>query len=342
MIEIAVVGGGPAGSYCAYCLAASSLYPVIFDHTHPREKPCGGLVTPFAQTLFPFLKKLPIKHGEKSKLHLISPSGRQVWLSTRKCKIRTFSRLKLDQFLVNMAVDKGAELIKEKVIGLGRKKDFWEVKTTCRSYYAKILIGADGVNSLVRKSTIGPLSKMDKGVSCGYLVRGLEKEDITIRFLAHRKGYMWVIPRDDQTSLGIGSCEASRSYGLRRELDIFIEQQYPHAEIISKWAALIPNVKDFKTFQIPVAGLNWILIGDAAGHVSPITGEGIMYALLDGELAAQAVVENNPEMFNELWKEAYGSSLFIDVKLRKRLYTRPGLELYCKFLKLQNTLYIDQ
>lgn len=65
-----------------------------------------------------------------------------------------------------------------------------------------------------------------------------------------------------------------------------------------------------------------------------------MYALLDGELAAQAIVENKPEMFNELWKEAYGSSLFIDVKLRKRLYTRPGLELYCGFLKLQDALYL--
>jgi len=333
MLEIAVVGGGPAGSYCAYCLAANSLYPVIFDHTHPREKPCGGLVTPFAQRLFPFLKTLPIKHGEKSKLHLISPSGRQVWLSTRKGKIRTFSRLKLDQFLVNMAVDKGAKLIKEKVIALERKKDFWKLKTAHRSYNAKILIGADGVNSLVRRRTIGPLSKVDKAVCCGYLVKGLEKEDITIRFLAHRKGYMWVIPRDDQTSLGIGTSEASRSYGLRRELDTFIEQQYPQAKIISKWAALIPNVKNLKTLQIPVAGLSWILIGDAAGHVSPISGEGIMCALLDAELAAQAIVVNKPKKFNELWKEVYGSSLFIDVKLRKRLYTRPGLELYCKFLK---------
>jgi len=342
MIEIAVVGAGPAGSFCAYCLAEDSLYPVIFDHTHPREKPCGGLVTPLAQRLFPFLKELPIKHGEKSEIHLISPSGRQVCISIRRSKIRTFSRLKLDKFLVNMAVKKGAELIQEKVVALERKKDFWKVKTACGSYQAKILIGADGVNSLVRRSIIGPLSKMDKGICCGYLVRGLEKEDIVIRFLAHRKGYMWVIPRDDQTSLGIGTFESSRSYGLRQELDIFIQQQYPHAEMISRWAALIPNIKNFKTLQIPIAGLNWILIGDAAGHVSPTTGEGIMYALLDGELAAQAVVENEPERFNELWREACGSSLFVDVKLRKRLYTRSALELYCKFLKFGNILHIDR
>jgi flavin-dependent dehydrogenase len=261
-----------------------------------------------------------------------------VWLSTLKGKICTFSRLRLDQFLVNMAVDKGAELIREKVIALKRKKDFWEVKTTRQSYHAKILIGADGVSSLVRRSTIGSLSKMDKGICCGYLVRGLEKEDITIRFLGHRKGYIWVIPRDDQTSLGIGITEASRSVGLRRELDMFITKQYPHAEMVSKWAALIPNIKSIRTLQVPVAGRNWILIGDAAGHVSPTTGEGIMYALLDGELAAQAIADNNPEIFNELWKKAYGSNFFTNVILRKWLYTKPGLELYCKFLKHQNCL----
>jgi len=342
MIEIAVVGGGPAGSYCAYCLAEGSLSPVIFDHTHPREKPCGGLVTPLAQRFFPFLKEVPIKHGERSEIRLISPSGRQVCLSTRRSKIRTFSRLKLDQYLVNMAVKEGAELIQEKVVALERKNHFWKIKTTRAFYHVKILIGADGVNSLVRGSIIGPLSKMDKGVCCGYIAKGLEKEDITLKFLARRKGYMWVIPRDDQTSLGIGTSEVSRSYGLRRELDIFIQQQYPHAEIVSRWAALIPNIKDVKTFRISLAGPEWILIGDAAGHVNPIVGEGILYALLDGELAAQAVVEKKPEMFNELWKEAYGSSLFIDVKLRKTLYTRPSLELYCKFLKLGNTLHLDQ
>jgi geranylgeranyl reductase family protein len=339
MVEIAIVGGGPAGSRCGYCLAEGGLYPVIFDHTHPREKPCGGLVTPLAQSLFPFLKKLPIRHGEKDKLRLISPSGKETCLSLRRGKMHCFSRLKLDQFLINMAVEKGAELVKEKVIAIERKGGFWKIKTTHRFHHAQVLIGADGVNSLVRRSIIGPLSKRDKGVCCGYLVKGLEEEDIIFKFLAHRKGYIWLVPRDDHTSLGIGTFEESRSYRLRQELDIFVEQQHPHVEMVSKWAATIPNIKNLKTLQIPVAGSSWILIGDAAGHVSPASGEGIAYALLDGELAAQAVIEDNPQTFNELWKEAYGKSLFVGVKLSKWIYTRPGLELYCKFLKLQNALY---
>jgi len=338
MIEVAIVGGGPAGSYCAYCLAENDVNSVIFDHTHPREKPCGGLVPPLAQKLFPFLKEIPIEHCERNKIYFISPYGKRVCLSCRKSKLLCFSRLKLDQFLVNMAVNKGAELIKEKVIAVERKKDLWKVRTTRQSYLVKTLIGADGVNSLVRRSIIGSLSKVDKGFCYGYLVKGLEKEDLTIRFLFHRTGYIWVLPRAVHTSLGIGCAEISRSHGLKRELDIFIEQHYSHVEKISRWAALIPDVKDVKTFRIPLAGPNWILIGDAAGHVNPIIGEGIMYALLDGELAAQAVIENNPQLFDSLWRESYGWSLFRDVKLMKWVYKKPFLELYCKYLKFQSLI----
>jgi len=338
MIEVAIVGGGPAGSYCAYCLAKNDVNPIIFDHTHPREKPCGGLVSPLAQKLFPFLKEIPIEHCERNKIYFISPYGKRLCLSSRKSKLLCFSRLKLDQFLVNMAVNKGAELIKEKVIAVERKRNLWKVRTTRQSYIAKTLIGADGVNSLVRTNIIGPLSKVDKGFCYGYFVKGLEKEDLTIRFLFHRTGYIWVLPRAVHTSLGIGCAEISRSHGLKRELDVFIEQHYSHVEKISRWAALIPNVKDVKTFRIPVAGPNWILIGDAAGHVNPIIGEGIMYALLDGELAAQAIVENNPQLFDSLWRESYGWSLFRDIKLMKWLYKKPFLELYCKYLKFQSLI----
>lgn len=338
MIEVAIVGGGPAGSYCAYCLAENDVFPVIFDHSHPREKPCGGLVSPLAQKRLPFLTEIPIEHGERNEIYLISPYGKRVCLSSRKSKLLCFSRLKLDQYLLNIAVNKGAKLVKEKVIALERKWDLWKVKTTTQSYIAKMLIGADGVNSLVRRSIIGPLSKWDKGVCYGYLVRGLEKEDLTIRFLFHRIGYIWVFPRARHTSLGIGCAEISRSHGLKRELDTFIEQHHPHVKKISRWAALIPHVKDVKTFRIPLAGSNWILIGDAAGHVNPIIGEGITYALLDGKLAAKAVVENNTQMFDRLWRDTYGWDLFKDIKLMKSLCKNPILELYCRYLKFQSLI----
>ncbi|UCC27874.1 MAG: NAD(P)/FAD-dependent oxidoreductase [Candidatus Bathyarchaeota archaeon] len=336
MIEVAIVGGGPAGSYCAYCLAENDVHAVIFDHTHPREKPCGGLVTPLAQKLLPFLKKIPIEHCERNKIYFISPYGKRICLSYGKSKLLCFSRLKLDQYLINMAVNKNAQLINEKVEAVERKGGLWKVKTTRKSYTAKTMIGADGVSSLVRRSTIGPLSRRNKGFCYGYFVRGLEKEDMTIKFLFHKMGYIWVFPRAEHTSVGIGCPDISRSHGLKMELDTFIEQHYPYAEEISRWAALIPSVKTNKTFRIPLAGPNWILIGDAAGHVNPIVGEGILYALLDGELAAQAVVDDSPQLFNKLWKETFGWKLFTDVKLMKWIYKKPVLELYCEYLKFSS------
>jgi geranylgeranyl reductase family protein len=336
VIKVAIVGAGPAGSYCAYRLAEAGIYPSIFDYSHPREKPCGGMISVIAQEFFPFLKALPITHSERNTVNLIAPSGRRLVIGFREGKIIGFSRLKFDQYLLNMAVNEGADLIEEKVIGLERKYGWWKVRTQKQSYAVKTLVGADGVNSMVRRNIIGSLSKRDKGVCFGYFVKGLEKENVTIKFLPTKKGFIWVIPRGDDTSLGIGSAEIRRHHELKNELDAFVSKFCPQAEKISEWTALIPNVKNAKTFRNPIAGSNWILIGDAAGHVNPISGSGIIYALLDGELAAEVIVEDHTELFNKLWIKTYGQPLFLDTMLRGWVYKRPLLELYCMYLKIQS------
>jgi len=71
MIEIAIVGAGPAGAYCASSLARKGFRPVLFDDSHPREKPCGGGITPFAQDEFPFLKDLPFAHEETNQVQIV-------------------------------------------------------------------------------------------------------------------------------------------------------------------------------------------------------------------------------------------------------------------------------
>ena len=335
MIQTAIVGGGPAGAYCAGCLTENGIYPTIFDHTHPREKPCGGLVSSLAQELFPFLRHIPIEHTVKKKFYFVSPNGKKICL---RDNLLGFSRLMFDQYLVNRAVEKGAELINEKVVALRRKGDFWHLKTKKQTYVTKILIGADGVNSLVRRKVIGPISKKDIGLCFGYLVNESVVEDITLIFSPYRKGYLWVIPRGRNICFGICTTEISDSYGLKKELDMFIQKKYPNITKDSSWASLIPNIKDPRTFSVPLAGTNWILIGDAAGHVNPISGEGILYALLDGELASQAIAENSPRRFNQLWTERYGMNLFSKIKTRKWLYKKPVLELYCQTLRGISTL----
>ncbi|KON33116.1 MAG: hypothetical protein AC479_05580 [miscellaneous Crenarchaeota group-6 archaeon AD8-1] len=339
MIKTVIVGGGVSGAYCAYLLAKRGLPPVIFDPSHPREKPCGGLVSLLCLDLFPFLKKLPIKHNERDKIYVISPKGKKVCINFRNKRVFIFSRLEFDRHLLNMAIEKGAEFINKKVTSIERKNNLWEIKTNLQTYLAKTIIGADGVNSLVREKILGPLDSRNKGLCFGYLVRGLEKEEITIRFSPYRNGYLWIIPRSEHTNLGIGCSEIKNSYGIKKELDHFIIDNLPKIEIISKWAAQTPNIKNIQIFNSSLSGKNWILIGDAAGHTSPLSGEGILYSLLDGELAAQAIEMKKPHIFDKLWKETYGRSLFVDIIIGKIVAKKSIRELYCQSLKLEKVVH---
>jgi flavin-dependent dehydrogenase len=211
-----------------------------------------------------------------------------------------------------------------------KKGSLWQLKTNKAIYSVKILIGADGVNSLTRKTIIGQLNVNDKGVCIGYFVKGLENEEVTLKYAPNIKGYIWVMPRKHQTSLGIGSYDLSYFHQLKNELDLFTHDYYPHLEKKTTWGAAIPNVKNVQTFHTPLAGPNWILIGDAAGHVDPVTGEGILYALIDAQLAAQAVQKNSPQLFDRLWREEFGNRLAIRMKIRRWMYKKSVLELYCK------------
>jgi flavin-dependent dehydrogenase len=85
---------------------------------------------------------------------------------------------------------------------------------------------------------------------------------------------------------------------------------------------MLPWATNPKFFKLPCAGNNWILVGDAAGHADPLTGEGILYALWSGKLAAEAIVKNELSHYDKLWKEQYGKKLKERCK-RKEIYYNP-------------------
>jgi len=333
--RVVIIGGGPSGSFCAYNLAKNGIYPIIFDDSHPREKPCGGGISPLAQKKFSFLKKIPIPKGGGNKIEVISPKNIKVTIKGKnKCIV--FSRLHLDSYILNMALKEGAKIIKERVINIKSNKNFWIIKSKKKKIIANIIVGADGVNSLVRKKIVGSFKKDDLSFAFGYFVRGIENRNAIMKFLKDKNGYIWAFQRDDHTSLGIGT-EFKKAKEIKNELDFFIKNYFPHIKIISKWAAFIPMIKHIKTFEIPVAGDNWILIGDAAGHVDPITGEGIFYALWSAELAAKAIIEGNPKKFDELWRKEYGKKLIEGSKLRDIIYNKYILEIIIRIASKSKT-----
>ena len=90
---------------------------------------------------------------------------------------------------------------------------------------------------------------------------------------------------------------------------------------------MLPLAKNPDFFMLPCAGVDWVLVGDAAGHVDPITGEGILYALWSGKLAAEVIKRNELKSYDRLWREEYGNSLRENCARRDMFYNPLMIEL---------------
>jgi flavin-dependent dehydrogenase len=333
-LPIAIVGGGPAGALAGTLLAADGRDVLVFDEKLAWEKPCGGGLTHKALQRFPFLANAggegnPVESNPVEHCELISPSGHRVRFHLRY-PIAIFSRLTLNQFLLERARCSGVELHQERVTRIARSGEDWQLVTNQQEYRASYLILAAGARNSFRSQFLSPISPSDLMVTAGYFIPG-RTSLMQIQFLKGITGYVWVFPRKDHVSAGItGKMGETSTLELRRTLERWLEKHWREGQTPKgqgfRWdgarfySHILPSLRP-QTFEtLEVCGENWAMIGDNAGLVDPITGEGLYYAFRSAELCAGALLAGQPEDYRTLVQQELLPELKLAARVSERFY----------------------
>lgn len=352
--DVLVIGAGPAGSAAAAWSARAGLDTVLLDaETFPRDKPCGDGLTPRAIAELDHLGLTGWLEGRARNRGLRAAGfGQLLYLPWPGGSLPAHGgaapRLELDAAIRQVAVDSGAEPLEgARVIDVQRDGDrvsgvVVKDATGTRAVTCRRLIVADGARSQVGR-LLGREWHRDTayGVAARAYVKSGRSDDewisshLELRGADDRllSGYGWIFPLGDgEVNLGVGTLATNRhpaDINLRSVLHYYADAQREDwqlgDDVRAVWSALLPMGGAVSG----VAGANWMLIGDAAGCVNPLNGEGIDYGLETGHLAAQVLASHGRSYdLSTLWpsllRERYGLAFSIARRLAG-LITVPGL-----------------
>jgi geranylgeranyl reductase family protein len=318
--DVAIIGGGPAGAWCATRLAADGLRVVIFDGSHPREKPCGGGVTGRALSLVGTdlhdtipavaIRSAAFSQGDRTAT---------VQLAAAPLRLGIVARSDFDARLLAHA-SAAATLVRARAKDVRRNGGNWQVLTADADYSARWLIGADGANSVVRKRVSRPFGRRDISIACGYYVHGVTGDRIEIVFENDPPGYLWSFPRPDH--LAVGVCAQADVASTATLLPIVGRWIETHADggRLERYSWPIPSLTLPALDAEMPAGDRWMLIGDAAGLVDPITREGIFFALRSAEIAAESL--RDERRAEERYVQQLDAEIYDELRRGARLKAR--------------------
>jgi geranylgeranyl reductase family protein len=333
-MRVAIVGAGPAGSQLAHQLSINGFEVLLFDAREPWEKPCGGGVTSKALREYDFLKNGDAPRQTVSSLRLITARDREISLTPHH-DFAIYSRKELARMMRRRAIDAGAQLYCTRVEKTDRVHGKWHLETASGQFTADLLVGADGASSIIRRRMGIRFRPKDFAYALGWNVyncRGLSRVDV--KYLDEFSGYLWLFPRTDHISYGIASgYQEATPARMKEKLLAFIENEDRELAREIKnasgnsttraifYAAMIPalDVSTWDYLKVCNADKAWALVGDAAGFVDPLTGEGIYYAIKSADLLAGAV-RSKVEEFDEMWRAEFGDELRRAAELQHRFY----------------------
>jgi geranylgeranyl reductase family protein len=300
--DVLVVGAGPAGSATAIHLARGGARVLLADRKRfPRDKACGGGITGRALRqapcdISPVVER--VVHTFELRLHhrhrFRRTSGEPLILMTQ--------RRRLDAYLAEQAVAAGASFrdnarVEQIEIGVGGI-----VATVAgEPMSADLLVGADGANGVVARA-----AGLDAGIVRGIALEGnvpwrlLDSESYqstaVIELSAPTGGYGWLFPKAEHANLGVGGW-ATEGPHLRDHL----------ARLARAFSVDPDAITDLRGHRLPMRRVgastpvrdNVLLVGDAAGLVDPLSGDGMYEAFASARLAADAILAADPKRYAE-------------------------------------------
>ncbi|MEO0420861.1 MAG: geranylgeranyl diphosphate reductase [Pseudomonadota bacterium] len=300
--DAVVVGGGPAGATAADVLARNGRSVLLLDKAG-RIKPCGGAIPP--RLIRDFAIPDHILKAKVQSARMVSPSNNLVDMPISDGYVGMVDRDEFDEWLRQRAADNGAERRTGAFEHFDRDSD-----GTLQIHYkarhggagevgtvkARMLIGADGARSEVGRQGVPGAGKIPFVYAYHEIIESPPPAETTAHFDPARcdvyyQGdvspdfYGWVFPHGHTTSVGTGTAMKGQ-HSLRNAVGELRDRAgLRDAPTVRREGAPIP-MKPLKRWD---NGNDIILAGDAAGLVAPASGEGIYYAMLGGQVVAEAV-----------------------------------------------------
>lgn len=301
-----IVGGGPAGSTCASILVRCGMDTLLLDRANfPRVKLCAGW---FSEPIWDILGISPKEYTcglwEWNKVH-INFRGRKYTIKSHGYFVR---RYEFDNFLLKRSNVQTIE--GHSVRQIERDSEgYWVIDNQFRARY---LIGAGGSHCPVARSLFPKPENLQCGTQEREFKGDLEEivacrsgEDGEPEILMHddMKGYSWNVPKGHWLNVGTGTKVAREVLPAWHKARAFFEGNGTSGTIPIASRPMLDKMKGhgyigFNTDHLKSCQANNVfLIGDALGLAQPMTGEGILPAVLSGKLCATAIADGVPETY---------------------------------------------